>query len=97
MLFVQWGSRIGETVHHMAERDMLDVECDSCGVRINLDSCVVTVKHRLHKPVECPICRNARISKELEQFKIEFSGAESAEEHPAIRRSRIPSANQSFF
>ncbi len=81
----------------MAERDMLDVDCDNCGVRIGLDSSVVSVKHQLHKPVECPICRNMRVSKEMELLENEFRGMKSEENETKLRRLRIPSADQSFF
>ncbi len=81
----------------MAERDMLDVDCDSCGVRISLDSSIVRIKHLLDKPVECPICRNARVSKEKELFEMGDNGVNSDDEEITHRRLRVPSANQSFF
>ncbi len=81
----------------MAETGMTDVECDSCGVRIGLDDSVVSVKHRLHKRVECPVCRNVRVSRELELLEIEFSGTLPEREETAARRLRTASAGQSFF
>jgi len=76
---------------------MLDVDCDSCGVRISLDSSIVGIKHLLNKPVECPICRNARVSKEMELFEMGYNSVNSNDEEITRRRLRVPSANQSFF
>ncbi|MFA6679750.1 MAG: hypothetical protein WCR96_04585 [Candidatus Methanomethylophilaceae archaeon] len=45
-----------------------------CGRIIGLDSAQVNLKIRLGKEIECPFCRNQRISKEIDELNAVFDG-----------------------
>lgn len=46
----------------------------SCGEIAEVDSAVVRLKRRLGKDVECRVCRNERIAKELDALELHFLG-----------------------
>ncbi|MGI6008751.1 MAG: hypothetical protein ACOX8X_01315 [Methanomethylophilus sp.] len=56
-----------------------------CGRIVDYDEREYDVKTRLHKQVECPYCRNARISQELDTLDSHFS---VIEEEPEFRLFR---------
>lgn len=80
----------------MSDSDMVNVQCETCGVYISLDGLSVQIKKSLRKPVECPICRNSRIAREIEAEEAGFAG--EAEEDIAPRpREFKKAANQTVF
>jgi hypothetical protein len=61
------------TVDDVMSYDMTKIYC-KCGNIVSIDENIVRLKKTLRKPVECPICRNFRISNELEYINNLFSG-----------------------
>ena len=45
-----------------------------CGCIIGLDSSEMKLKLKLGKELECTDCRNARISREIDEMNMHFSG-----------------------
>ena len=45
-----------------------------CGCIIGLDSSQMKLKLKLGKELECTQCRNARISKDIDELNMHFSG-----------------------
>ena len=45
-----------------------------CGCIIGLDSSQMKLKLKLGKELECTECRNARISKDIDELNMHFSG-----------------------
>ena len=45
-----------------------------CGCIIGLDSSQMKLKLKLGKELECTECRNARISKDIDELNMQFSG-----------------------
>ena len=52
-----------------------------CGTIIGIDSAIINVKLNLGKELECPMCRNQRIAKDIEEINMHFEGIEVAEEY----------------
>ena len=50
-----------------------------CGNIIRIDSAQVNLKLALGKELECPKCRNARISKDIDEIEMHFNGIEVEE------------------
>ncbi len=46
----------------------------SCGRIVRADRSISILKGILHKEVECPSCRNLRISSEIDEINRHFSG-----------------------
>ncbi|HIJ00862.1 MAG: hypothetical protein PWQ88_300 [Candidatus Methanomethylophilaceae archaeon] len=46
----------------------------NCGNIIDLDRGVIIRKRSLGKPIECSVCRNRRIAKEIEELNNHFLG-----------------------
>ncbi len=44
-----------------------------CGRIVDVDRCYMSRRLSLHKELECPECRNARISKEIDELNAHFS------------------------
>ena len=57
---------------------MKSIYC-KCGNIIRIDSAQVNVKLALGKELECPKCRNARISKDIDEIEMHFNGIEAEE------------------
>lgn len=55
---------------------MTKVYC-RCGRIIGLDSGQMELKKSLNKNVECIECRNARISREIEELNVHFDGTQA--------------------
>jgi|GEM_PF-4018801 uncharacterized protein YlaI len=53
---------------------LINVKCENCKAEIQLDEETVTLKRMLGKKIECPMCRNIRIAKNLEISARMFSG-----------------------
>ena len=53
--------------------DMYKIYCD-CGNIVSLDKGTVRMKKLLKKPVECPLCRNFRISNDIDIINNIFDG-----------------------
>lgn len=51
-----------------------------CGNIIRMDSAQVNIKLALGKELECPKCRNERISRDIDEIEMHFSGEEQIEE-----------------
>jgi hypothetical protein len=45
-----------------------------CGRIIGMDSAQANLKLRLGKELECPFCRNERISKDIDEMNMHFEG-----------------------
>lgn len=52
-----------------------------CGRIIGIDSAIINVKMSLGKELECPMCRNQRIAKDIEEINMHFDGIEVAQEY----------------
>ena len=39
-----------------------------CGRIVSLDRSQMAIKHKLNKDLECPICRNQRISRDIDEL-----------------------------
>lgn len=48
----------------------------SCGRIVNLDKREMTIKFALGKEVECPFCRNNRISHEIDELNSLYDGSQ---------------------
>lgn len=81
----------------MSEADMVEVECESCNMRIRLDAHAVATKRKLQKRVECAICRNSRVSKEMEPA--DLFQTDSADEGglDGMRRNLRPAGASAIF
>jgi endogenous inhibitor of DNA gyrase (YacG/DUF329 family) len=80
----------------MSDSDMVNVQCETCGVYIRLDGLSVQIKKSLRKPVECPICRNSRIAREIEATDADFAGDIVEDSEPKARAFKR-AANQTVF
>jgi archaellum component FlaF (FlaF/FlaG flagellin family) len=69
------------TVDYVRSCDMSKIYCD-CGNIVSLDRNMVRIKKSLKKRVECNICRNGRISVDIDTMNGIFDGTldEDAEE-----------------
>lgn len=54
--------------------------CCACGKIVDLDKKEMKIKKSLKKELECPACRNARISMEIDFLNGLFDGSLQAEE-----------------
>ncbi|MBX8632179.1 MAG: hypothetical protein KIY12_02215 [Thermoplasmata archaeon] len=72
----------------MTEAQMVEVRCETCGIYISLDSSTVKLKNALHKPTECPSCRNSRVAREIELTEMLFRGEEEETQILPIREAR---------
>ncbi len=52
----------------------------ACGRIVDLDKREMNIKKSLKKELECPACRNARISRDIDILNEHFDGPASAEE-----------------
>ncbi len=53
--------------------DIGKVYCE-CGSIVDLDRSFINLKRKLGKPIECPSCRNNRISQDIENLDRHFIG-----------------------
>jgi hypothetical protein len=56
--------------------------CCACGSIVDLDKKEMCLKKSLKKEPECTVCRNARISKEIDLLNAHFSNLQVPEEEP---------------
>ena len=63
----------GPTIDTVRMSDMSKIYCN-CGNIVSLDKATVKMKKQLKKKIECPICRNHRISMDLEYMNGLFDG-----------------------
>lgn len=63
------------TLDSMAEVSMMSVYCN-CGRIVVLDRSEMRVRLQLGKELECASCRNARISREIDEMNDHFNGVE---------------------
>lgn len=75
------GSAYARMLDNAGPRSLMKIYC-SCGRIVDLDRKVMAVKRSLKKDVECTVCRNARISMEIDLLNDCFAGVSSAEEDP---------------
>ena len=61
------------TIDEVLPRDMSRIYC-KCGNIVSLDRVTVRRKKKLKKNIECMICRNFRISNEIDLMNDIFSG-----------------------
>ena len=54
-----------QTIDTIRASDMSKIYC-KCGNIVSIDKNTVKMKKRLRKSIECPICRNFRISMEID-------------------------------
>lgn len=54
------------------------VYCE-CGRIVDLDRSFISLKRKLGKPIECPSCRNNRISHDIEALDRHFLGDDEEE------------------
>jgi len=52
----------------------------SCGAIAEVDSAMVSTKNDLGKTVECRVCRNKRIARELDEIDRHFNGGDDEEQ-----------------
>jgi len=55
-------------------KDVMSKTYCKCGNIVSLDRNAVKLKKNLRKTVECPICRNFRISNEIDHINSLFDG-----------------------
>lgn len=77
--------------------ELIRVRCDSCGAEIDLDAETVKVKKDLRKAVECAICRNRRVARNLEMSARRLAGEEVEEATPEMKHRPVPNGNAGFF
>jgi len=63
------------TLDHIRSSGMKKIYC-KCGRIVGLDRNIVKTKERLNKKPECPSCRNARISSDIDEINRIFEGAD---------------------
>jgi len=61
------------TLDVIRQCDMSKIYCD-CGNIVSLDKASVRLKRALRKPVECNMCRNHRISEDIQYLNDLFDG-----------------------
>ncbi|MDR0334760.1 MAG: hypothetical protein LBH69_02605 [Methanomassiliicoccaceae archaeon] len=66
------------TIDHVVKEEMSNIYC-KCGSIVSLDRRTVKLKKHLRKDVECPVCRNFRISNEIEHMNCLFEGTLDAD------------------
>ncbi len=82
----------------MGGAGMIQVACENCGAQIDLDAVSVATKRKLHKTVECAICRNARVSRDMELLTQIFYGMyEEETDFGELRKRLKPFEPVSFF
>ena len=64
---------IYRTIDSMRSCDMYKIYCD-CGNIVSLDKGAVRIKKQLKKTVECTVCRNHRISADIDTINSIFDG-----------------------
>jgi hypothetical protein len=64
---------IDSTIDNIGTGDMSKIYC-KCGNIVSIDKNTVKLKKRLKKKIECPVCRNYRISFEIEYMNGLFDG-----------------------
>jgi len=64
---------INGTIDNIGSGDMSKIYC-KCGNIVSLDKDMVKIKKHLKKRVECPWCRNFRISMEIDTINNIFDG-----------------------
>ncbi|MCL2786656.1 MAG: hypothetical protein FWD81_05515 [Methanomassiliicoccaceae archaeon] len=61
------------TIDGIRSCDMFKIYCD-CGNIVSLDKCTVRMKKQLKKDIECTVCRNYRISMDIDHINSIFDG-----------------------
>lgn len=61
------------TLDDIRSSSLMKIYC-KCGRIVDADKGIVVLKKKLHKKLECPICRNARISQDIEEMNGIFDG-----------------------
>jgi hypothetical protein len=61
------------TIDNVRKDDMSKIYC-KCGSIVSLDKRSIRIKNALKKTLECPMCRNFRISNEIQYMNDLFSG-----------------------
>ena len=78
--------------------EMIRVACENCGANIDLDALSVATKKKLNKSVECAICRNARVAKDMDMLTQIFTGIyEEETDFSELRKRLKPSEPAGFF
>ena len=62
-----------QTIDVIRPSDMSKIYC-SCGNIVSLDKSIIRMKKHLKKQVECPVCRNLRVSIDIEYLNNLFDG-----------------------
>jgi len=61
------------TIDNVRAGDMSKIYC-KCGNIVSIDKGTVRLKKDLRKNIECPVCRNYRISMDIEHLNSLFDG-----------------------
>jgi len=61
------------TIDSVGAGDMLKIYC-KCGNIVSLDKRTISTKKNLRKKIECTMCRNRRISSDIEHLNGLFDG-----------------------
>ena len=61
------------TIDHVRQGDMSKIYC-KCGNIASMDKGILKMKRHLRKETECAVCRNHRISGDLEYMNCLFDG-----------------------
>ena len=69
------------TLDSTGPRSLVKIYC-ACGRIVDLDKKIMSVKKSLKKDLECTICRNARISMEIDILNGSDDGEPCSEEDP---------------
>lgn len=64
------------TVFNVAGRGRMGTIYCRCGRIVSMDSAIMKMKLSMGKELECPLCRNGRISKDIEDINMHFDGIE---------------------
>jgi hypothetical protein len=64
---------ISSTIDNVRSGEMSKIYC-KCGNIVSIDKGTVKLKKHLRKKVECPMCRNHRVSMEIEHINSLFDG-----------------------
>jgi hypothetical protein len=59
------------TLDDASTKTLAKIYC-ACGKIVDLDKSVIKVKHSLKKEVECTVCRNLRISRDIDALNAHF-------------------------
>jgi hypothetical protein len=72
-----------QTLDNMSPRSLVKIFC-TCGKIVDLGKREMNIKLSLKKELECTVCRNARISKDIDMLNDHFDGKNSDEENVCI-------------